>query len=192
MRFEKVAGPGEHACAVWRAPSNCCSEVSPGIRLVGGLADQQKDTPRAPAHRRCRMDWLVRKLGRAIAAGGSARHSRSARVRRQRERARRAFGDRAELARHQGRFDQGRSGGRGRPHDRLRFHRTAAPLVPATSRLPNPRAHFPSRCARRGGRAGLHRSLQLFVRERRDWRAISASIPSSICASPTRFRPSRA
>jgi len=41
-------------------------EVSPGIQLLGGLADQRKELP-APAPILLPMDWLTRKLGRSLA-----------------------------------------------------------------------------------------------------------------------------
>jgi phenylalanyl-tRNA synthetase beta chain len=40
-------------------------EVSPGIRLVGGVADRKKEMP-APAPIRLPLDWMERKLGRPV------------------------------------------------------------------------------------------------------------------------------
>jgi phenylalanyl-tRNA synthetase beta chain len=40
-------------------------EISPGIRVVGGVADQMKELP-APPPIELRLEWLGRKLGRAI------------------------------------------------------------------------------------------------------------------------------
>ena len=67
MRFEKAQDPENTVRALARIVE-LFHEVSPGIRLVGGLADLwKKAAPPAPI--RLPMDWLTRKLGRAIEAG---------------------------------------------------------------------------------------------------------------------------
>jgi len=66
MRFEKAQDPENTVRALARIVE-LFHEVSPGIRLVGGLADlRKKAAPPAPI--RLPMDWLTRKLGRAIDA----------------------------------------------------------------------------------------------------------------------------
>ncbi len=64
MRFEKAQDPLNTVRGLARAVE-LLREVSPGIRLVGGLADQRKETP-PPAPIRLPMDWLIRKLGRGV------------------------------------------------------------------------------------------------------------------------------
>jgi phenylalanyl-tRNA synthetase beta chain len=64
MRFEKAQDPVNTIRGLARAVE-LLREVSPGIRLVGGLGDQKRDIP-APPPIRLPMDWLERKLGRAI------------------------------------------------------------------------------------------------------------------------------
>ena len=64
MRFEKAQDPETTVRALARMVQ-LFAEVSPGIRLVGGLADLwKKAAPPAPI--RLPLDWLTRKLGRAI------------------------------------------------------------------------------------------------------------------------------
>ena len=54
-------------CVVWRARWNCCEQVSPGIRLVGGLADSHAGL-KTPAPIELTVDWLKAKLGRELNA----------------------------------------------------------------------------------------------------------------------------
>jgi phenylalanyl-tRNA synthetase beta chain len=61
MRFEKAQDPANTVRALARAVE-LLTELSPGIRLVGGLADQRAEQP-APAPISLPMDWLRRKLG---------------------------------------------------------------------------------------------------------------------------------
>ena len=64
MRFEKAQDPHNTVRGLARA-LELLEEVSPGIRLVGGVADAKTElTPPAPIL--LPMDWLVRKLGRAV------------------------------------------------------------------------------------------------------------------------------
>lgn len=65
MRFEKAQDPANTVRGLARA-LELFRQVSPGIRLVGGLADQQKEMP-APALILLPVDWLARKLGREVA-----------------------------------------------------------------------------------------------------------------------------
>jgi phenylalanyl-tRNA synthetase beta chain len=64
MRFEKAQDPHNTVRALARAVE-LLQELSPGIRLVGGLADQKREIP-APAPIPLPMDWLRRKLGHAV------------------------------------------------------------------------------------------------------------------------------
>ena len=81
MRFEKSQDPANTVRALARAVE-LLAELSPGIRLVGGLADQRKEIP-APPPILLPLDWLARKLGKEIrtparcAAFWSAWHSAS-------------------------------------------------------------------------------------------------------------------
>lgn len=64
MRFEKAQDPSNTVRALARA-IELLEELSPGFRLVGGVADQKKEAaPRAKIE--LRLDWLERKLGRAL------------------------------------------------------------------------------------------------------------------------------
>jgi len=64
MRFEKAQDPVNTKRGLERAFA-LLQEVSPGIRLVGGLADNYRPLP-APTPIVLPLDWLDRKLGRAI------------------------------------------------------------------------------------------------------------------------------
>jgi phenylalanyl-tRNA synthetase beta chain len=64
MRFEKAQDPVNTIRGVERAFA-LLQEVSPGIRLVGGLADNHRPMPPAPPIV-LPLDWLDRKLGRAV------------------------------------------------------------------------------------------------------------------------------
>lgn len=66
MRFEKAQDPANTVRGLRRA-LELLQEVSPGIRLVGGLADAYRPTA-APAPIELPLDWLDRKLGRAVPA----------------------------------------------------------------------------------------------------------------------------
>jgi phenylalanyl-tRNA synthetase beta chain len=65
MRFEKAQDPENTVRGLARA-FELFAQVSPGIRLEGGLADQRIQAP-APAPILLPMDWLARKLGRQVA-----------------------------------------------------------------------------------------------------------------------------
>jgi phenylalanyl-tRNA synthetase beta chain len=64
MRFEKSQDPENTVRALARAV-DLLAELSPGIRLVGGLADQRTPRPSPPSIP-LPIDWLGRKLGRAV------------------------------------------------------------------------------------------------------------------------------
>ena len=64
MRFEKSQDPANTVRGLARA-IDLLQELSPGIRLVGGLADQSKAVLPAPPIL-LPMDWLVRKLGKDV------------------------------------------------------------------------------------------------------------------------------
>ncbi|HBY59278.1 MAG TPA: phenylalanine--tRNA ligase subunit beta [Solibacterales bacterium] len=64
MRFEKAQDPSNTVRGLARAVE-LLAVVSPGIRLVGGLADCRRDTP-LPAPIDLPLAWLYRKLGREV------------------------------------------------------------------------------------------------------------------------------
>jgi phenylalanyl-tRNA synthetase beta chain len=64
MRFEKSQDPANTVRGLARA-IELLQELSPGIRLVGGLADQRKPLPPPPPIL-LPLDWLARKLGKSI------------------------------------------------------------------------------------------------------------------------------
>jgi phenylalanyl-tRNA synthetase beta chain len=64
MRFEKSQDPANTVRGLARAVE-LLEELSPGIRLVGGLADQRKSIPPPPPIL-LPLDWLVRKLGKNV------------------------------------------------------------------------------------------------------------------------------
>jgi phenylalanyl-tRNA synthetase beta chain len=66
MRFEKAQDPANTVRGLARA-IELLREISPGIRLVGGVADQKRDMP-APPPIPLPLDWLERKLGRSVDA----------------------------------------------------------------------------------------------------------------------------
>lgn len=66
MRFEKAQDPVNTVRGLRRA-LELLEEVSPGIRLVGGLADAYRPLPK-PEPIVLNLDWLERKLGRRIPA----------------------------------------------------------------------------------------------------------------------------
>lgn len=66
MRFEKAQDPANTVRGIARA-IELLHEIAPGMRTVGGLADQKREIP-PPAPIDLPLDWLARKLGRAIAA----------------------------------------------------------------------------------------------------------------------------
>jgi phenylalanyl-tRNA synthetase beta chain len=66
MRFEKSQDPVNTTRGLARA-LELLEQVSPGIRLVGGLADRKADLKTPPAID-LTVDWLTRKLGRSLNA----------------------------------------------------------------------------------------------------------------------------
>ena len=64
MRFEKAQDPANTLRGLARA-IELLQEVSPGIRIAGGLADQKREIPPPPPIR-LPLDWLERKLGRPV------------------------------------------------------------------------------------------------------------------------------
>jgi len=71
MRFEKAQDPANTVRALARAVE-LLEEISPGVRVAGGVADQKKAMP-APPPIELRLDWLARKLGRTIEPGEARR-----------------------------------------------------------------------------------------------------------------------
>jgi phenylalanyl-tRNA synthetase beta chain len=67
MRFEKAQDPVNTTRALARAVE-LMQELSPGARLVGGLADVKSTFPAAPSVK-LNLDWVNRKLGRDVPAG---------------------------------------------------------------------------------------------------------------------------
>jgi phenylalanyl-tRNA synthetase beta chain len=66
MRFEKAQDPANTVRGIARA-IELLQCISPGIRTVGGVADPHRDlAPPAPIE--LPLDWLARKLGRAVSA----------------------------------------------------------------------------------------------------------------------------
>jgi phenylalanyl-tRNA synthetase beta chain len=66
MRFEKSQDPSNTVRGLARA-RELLEQVSPGIHLVGGLADRKADL-KPPAPIELTVDWLARKLGRPVNA----------------------------------------------------------------------------------------------------------------------------
>jgi phenylalanyl-tRNA synthetase beta chain len=66
MRFEKAQDPANTVRGLARA-IELLQELSPGIRLVGGVAESKREIARA-APIDLPLDWLERKLGRSIPA----------------------------------------------------------------------------------------------------------------------------
>jgi phenylalanyl-tRNA synthetase beta chain len=64
MRFEKAQDPANTVRALARA-IELLEELSPGVRLVGGVADQKREQPSAPEIE-LPLPWLERKLGRSV------------------------------------------------------------------------------------------------------------------------------
>jgi phenylalanyl-tRNA synthetase beta chain len=64
IRFEKAQDPANTVRGLARAVE-LLREISPGIRVVGGVADQMKEMS-APPPIELRLDWLRRKLGCSI------------------------------------------------------------------------------------------------------------------------------
>jgi phenylalanyl-tRNA synthetase beta chain len=64
MRFEKAQDPRNTVRGLARA-IELLREISPGIRLVGGLADRKRELLELPRIL-LPLDWLVRKLGRPV------------------------------------------------------------------------------------------------------------------------------
>jgi phenylalanyl-tRNA synthetase beta chain len=64
MRFEKAQDPRSTVRGLARA-IELLREISPGIRMVGGVADRKRDLPALPRIL-LPLDWLVRKLGRPV------------------------------------------------------------------------------------------------------------------------------
>jgi phenylalanyl-tRNA synthetase beta chain len=66
MRFEKSQDPNNTVRGLARAVE-ILRESSPGMRIVGGVADCRKEIP-APPPIELALDWLARKLGRVVPA----------------------------------------------------------------------------------------------------------------------------
>ncbi len=96
MRFEKAQDPHNTVRALARA-LDLLPLLSPGIRLVGGLADRLSKLHH-PAPVPLDLDWLGRKLGRALEPDQRAAFSRTPSTwKRQRKRLRQILGDRNTL-----------------------------------------------------------------------------------------------
>jgi phenylalanyl-tRNA synthetase beta chain len=66
MRFEKAQDPANTVRGIARA-IELLQEISPGIRVVGGVADDRRELP-PPPEIELPLAWLERKLGRTIDA----------------------------------------------------------------------------------------------------------------------------
>jgi phenylalanyl-tRNA synthetase beta chain len=64
MRFEKAQDPASTVRGLARA-LDLLREISPGMRVVGGVADSMKEIP-VPPPIDLPLDWVERKLGRAV------------------------------------------------------------------------------------------------------------------------------
>ena len=128
IRFEKAQDPANTVRGLARA-LDLLQEVSPGIRVVGGVADQMKAIP-APPPIDLPLDWLESKLGRAVETAEVRRILESLAFGVSRDGAAPVLGARALLARHQGCLHQGGPGGRGGPHGRVRYHYSPGAAVP--------------------------------------------------------------
>ena len=190
MRFEKAQDPANTVRGLARA-IELLREISPGIRAGGRPGRPEARDARRPPPIELPLDWLERKLGRAIDA---------AEVRGILERLefgvaepepRRLLGFRAFLARHQRHLHQGRPGGRSRPHGGLRFHRAARAAGARRRAARQPRARVPARSARHVRGPGLHRGLQLLVPQRRSRARLRLRPRGRTCASPTPSPPTR-
>jgi phenylalanyl-tRNA synthetase beta chain len=67
MRFEKSQDPVNTVRGLARA-IELLEQVSPGIRLAGGVADRKAHLQTPPSIE-LRIDWVIRKLGRKVTAG---------------------------------------------------------------------------------------------------------------------------
>ncbi len=67
MRFEKAQDPANTVRGIARA-IELLRDLAPGIRTVGGVADQKRPLAKAPVID-LPLDWLERKLGRSIGEG---------------------------------------------------------------------------------------------------------------------------
>ncbi len=67
MRFEKAQDPSTTVRGIARA-IELLRDISPGIRTVGGVADQKRPLAPPPAIE-LPLEWLARKLGRELAPG---------------------------------------------------------------------------------------------------------------------------
>ena len=117
MRFEKSQDPHNTIRGLARA-MELLMEVSPGIRLVGGLADSHGDL-KTPAPIELTVDWLKAKLGRDLDAHEVRSILEISRIRSRGTIAGPFSCPRAELARHERHLDQGRSSRRGGAHGGL-------------------------------------------------------------------------
>ena len=105
MRFEKSQDPLNTVRGLARAVE-LLAEVSPGIRLVGGLVDSHGEL-KTPSPIELSVDWLRRKLGRDLDAHEVRSILESLEFGVEETRARAFPGDGAELARDQRHLDQG-------------------------------------------------------------------------------------
>jgi len=157
MRFEKAQDPANTGRGLARA-LELLQEVSPGIRLVGGLGDAHRSLP-APKPIVLPLDWLDRKLGRAIPPAEVRRileslefqvedaGTRTFSVTPPSWRATKDVSIKDDLVEEVG---------------RMVGYDTITPVAPAGAR-PGPAresgAGVSSSCSRNGGRAGVHRGL---------------------------------
>ena len=164
MRFEKSQDPHNTVRGLARAVE-LLEELSPGFRIVGGLADRKKDIPPPPPIL-LPMDWLALKLGRAVpedevrdilerlAFGVRSAAPGVLSVTVPSWRATRDISIKDDLVEEVGRMVG---------YDSIEPRGAAGPLRPCPAQRG---ARLPSRRARHGRRAGLHRGLQLLLRQR--------------------------
>ena len=167
MRFEKSQDPHNTVRALARA-LELLPIISPGIRLVGGLADHHAAFTSASTGIDLDLDWLARKLGRVLDIGEVRRILEGLHFGVELSGSGRSPGrDYPLLAGHQRRSPARRSGRRSRPHDRLRFHPAATPASPLRAILRPARTRIPPRNPPPDDRPRLHRGLELLLHQRR-------------------------
>ena len=163
--FRKSAGPGQYGSRPAARAGTARSRFRPAS---GWWAAWPTRIGRCPRLRRscCRSIGWIASWAAPFPPTKCARFSNRSNFKVEEIAPAHVFGVRPELARHQGRLHQGRSGGRSRPHDRLRFHHAGRSADARARAAGESRARVSSSRARDGRRAGIHRGLQLFVRER--------------------------
>ena len=163
MRFEKAQDPHNTVRALARAHRTAADAFAghPAGGRTGGSHRRTAEPLRSRSisigsRESSAASWMPPRFGEFSKACSSA-----SRV------GRRLFGHGAFMARDQRHLDAGRSGRRSRPDDRLRFDRAQAAAGSMRALLRSAGARIPARRPAHDGRAGLYRSLELFLHQRR-------------------------